>query len=338
MQSQDQQVIQHTLDTACVSVGLGDACDRVRKLTDLCAGVGDELDHPAFKEAADRLSEMDLQEIADLIRIGTARFHLLNKAEQLNIIRVNRERQRASESGPPRPESIDEAMLKLRDAGLTAERVAALLGDLDIQPTLTAHPTETRRRTILDKQTDLAACIVALRDENLTARERKEVSARLERIVSVLLLTDEVRAQRLGVPDEVMNGIYFLTTTIWETVPRLIRDIVYAAEQAFGPEHAGIVAADLPALLRYRSWIGGDRDGNPNVTAAVTRSTLASMRQAALDLWDKELDHLRHVLSVSTRRADLGKELAAAIKDDLRWINDEDHLGQRRYEPIRVRL
>ena len=90
---------------------------------------------------------------------------------------------------------------------------------------------------------------------------------RLDRLVSVLLVTDEIRAQRLDVAAEVKNGLYFLTSTIWKTVPRLVRDIAGAARQSFGDEQARIVTNDLPAILRYRSWIGGDRDGNPNVTA-----------------------------------------------------------------------
>ncbi|MCR9077249.1 MAG: phosphoenolpyruvate carboxylase, partial [bacterium] len=95
---------------------------------------------------------------------------------------------------------------------------------------------------------------------------------------------------------------------------------------------------DLPAILRYRSWIGGDRDGNPNVTAKVTRDTFRRMREAVLTLWDAELGKLRHALSVSTRRTDLGDEIAQRVQDDLHWIDDMEHYGQRQYEPIRVRI
>lgn len=327
-----------TLKTACDQVGLGAAFTRAFELADLCASAGDAVGHTALEDAANQIGSMSQAQISDLIRVGTAHFHLLNKAEQLNIIRVNQRRERESEQGAPRPESIDEAMVRLQQHGRSVERVRELLNDLDIQPTLTAHPTETRRRTVLDKQTDIAQCVIALRDEDLSKRQRDDLTQRLDRIVSVLLLTDEIRAQRLGVPDEVINGIYFLSNTIWETVPRLIRDIVHAARRAFGDDQATIVANDLPALLRYRSWIGGDRDGNPFVTAAVTRDTLDRMSRAVRQRWDADLGQLRHALSVSTRRADLGDELQPKIDRDIQWIDDIDHLGQRRYEPIRVRL
>lgn len=335
MPTNDRRAIEQALSTACARCGLGEALRTSAELAERCRGAGDRVDDPAWEQAAARIAGMDLSQIADLIRVGTARFHLLNKVEQLNIVRVNHDRERRPEA---RPESMDEAMERLRDAGFTADRVARLLGSLDIEPTLTAHPTETRRRTVLEKQTDIAECVVRLRDPGLTDRERAETAARLDRVVSMMLLTDEVRAQRLGVPDEVGNGIYFLSTTIWQTLPRLARDTVWAARRAFGDEQAAIVANDLPAFLKYRTWIGGDRDGNPNVTAEVTRETLSQMRAAGIALWDTELSTLRHVLSVSTRRAGLGSELAAAVERDLDWVRDDTHLGQRQYEPVRVRL
>jgi phosphoenolpyruvate carboxylase len=338
MHDHDRRVLDDALTRACQRVGLGPALSLSAELADVCRAGGDRLDDPAWDEAASRIADLGLDRLADLVRVGTARFHLLNKAEQLNIIRVNREREQRSAEGPPRPESIDDAMARLRGAGFTPERVRDLLRELDIEPTLTAHPTEARRRTVLEKQTDIAECVVRLRDPALTARERAETGARLDRVISVLLMTDDVRVTRLDVPDEVRNGIYFLSTTIWKTVPRLMRDIVWAAQRAFGPEQAAIVANDLPPLLRYRTWIGGDRDGNPNVTAQVTARTMAMMREAVVRLWDAELERLRHVLSVSTRRANLGDEIAAAIEADEAWIGPETHLEQRRYEPIRVRL
>ncbi len=338
MQAQDQLTLATTLQTACDHVGLGDSFTYAFILAQRCAGSGDAVGHKSLQEAAQEIAAMDLDQISGLIRVGTAHFHLLNKAEQLNIIRVNQRRERESEGGDARPESIDEAMVRLQEHGRSVEQVRALLNELDIQPTLTAHPTETRRRTVLDKQTDIAHCVIALRNEDLSKRQREDLTERLDRIVSVLLLTDEIRAQRLGVPDEVINGIYFLSTTIWQTVPRLIRDIVHAAQRAFGQEQAAVVANDLPALIRYRSWIGGDRDGNPFVTAEVTRDTLHRMSQAVRERWHEELGHLRHALSVSTRRADLGDALEPRIEQDLHWVEDVEHLGQRRYEPIRIRL
>lgn len=338
MHTRDKQLLASTLAASCSTPELHRAHERATELEALCAQSGSDPFQTTLDEPAHRIAHLELREIADLIRVATAHFHLINKAEQLNIIRVNQRREIESESGSPRPESIDEAIAKLSASGIDAPKARALIDDLDIQPTLTAHPTETRRRTILDKQADIAQCLIELNNESLSKRRRTDIEARLHRIISVLLRTDEIRAQRLDVTDEVKNGLYFLTSTIWETVPRLVRDITHAARETFGDDQADIVANELPAILRYRSWIGGDRDGNPNVTAKVTRATLERHREAARNLWHDELGKLRHALSISTLRADLGTELTERIERDLHWVDDQEHLGQRRYEPLRVRL
>jgi len=294
--SQDQALLLDALALACRGVGLG-ALAEVGD--DIALQCGTSASEDALDRAADRLASMDLPSLAGLIRIGSTRFHLLNKSEQLNIIRVNRSRARAASAGVYRPESIDEAMAALAAQGMDASGVATVLNRLDIGPTLTAHPTESRRRTVLDKQADVAASVSRLASGELTAREVAETRSRLDRAISLLLTTDDVRQQRLDVPAEVRNGLYFIRTTIWRAVPRLVREVAWAADQVFGEGQRQIIANELPALIQYRSWIGGDRDGNPNVTAAVTQRTIEIMRAAALELWDAELSRLHDALSVS---------------------------------------
>ncbi len=340
MLEHDRAEMEAALHRAAGRGRLGSALEDGEQLARLCAEAGDAPDHPKRDEAARRLAEMDVADLTSIVRVGTARFHLLNKAEQLNIIRVNRKREREAGEGEgrSRPESLDDAMGRLASAGWSAERVRELLGKLDIEPTLTAHPTEARRRTVLEKQLEIARCVVRLREADLTPRERADAEARLERIVGLLLATDDVRSRRLDVPDEVRNGLYFLSTTIWETVPRLVRDAAWAAKRTFGDEAQGFIAADLPGMLRYRSWIGGDRDGNPLVTAEVTRRTLRMMREAAASAWDRELARLQDELSVSTRRADLGREILELVDRDASWSGEDAETSHRRYEPLRLRL
>src|SRR5690606_5958493 len=161
----------------------------------------------------------------------------------------------------------DAAMRALSASGWTPERLAEqVIRKIDVQPTLTAHPTESRRRSIMDKQLQIARALVRLRREDLLPSERAELEERVSRLVTLLLVTDEVRAKRLEVPDEVRNGLYFLTNSIWQAVPRLMRDLAAAARSVYGEDAERIALAELPALIRYRSWIGGDRDGNPKVT------------------------------------------------------------------------
>src|SRR5690606_14384994 len=185
----------------------------------------------------------------------------------------------------PRAESIDEAIGRLRAEGRSLEEVLALLGRLDIQPTLTAHPTEARRHSILDKQRRIAGLLERLRAAP-TPEEEEDALDALYGQISLLLATSEVRAERPTVRDEVQQGLYFLQGSIWETVPRIHRDAVRALRRHYG------IAPELPVFLRYRSWIGSDRDGNPNVTPEVTRWTLAAQRRAALGRYLTELREL----------------------------------------------
>ncbi len=319
----DQSTLLTALARASDRVGMGRHFDAGEAIAGRCGSDAGDAD---LDWAAGELAGMDLDGLAGLIRVGAARFHLLNKAEQLNIVRVNRQREMDAGDGPARPESIDQAMEQLASQGMGPADIANLLGRLDIGPTLTAHPTEARRRTVLDKQADIAASIVRLGQGKLTVREKAEIHGRLERAISLLLTTDDVRVQRLDVPAEVRNGLYFIQTTIWRAVPRLVRDVTWAAKRTFGENQGNIVAHEMPALLHYRSWIGGDRDGNPNVTAEVTQRTLDLMRETARDLWDTELSRLHDALSVSSERADMGRKITA------------DHEGQYRHEPLRVKI
>ncbi|MFG0306862.1 MAG: phosphoenolpyruvate carboxylase [Phycisphaerales bacterium JB040] len=338
MLSHDQELLERALSEAVVSTSMGAASELAGRLESLCRAAGDADESPQRDEAAGIIAGLDEDGITGVLRLVTARFHLYNKAEQLAIAQINRDREADATVDAPRAESVHAALRTLADEGWSSPRTRELIARLDIQPTLTAHPTEARRRTILEKQLEIANCVVRLRRRELLPAERARTESRLRELVELLLVTDDVRAKRLDVPDEVRNGLYFLSTSVWNTVPKLFRELVEASEAVFG-KHDSPRLTELPALLRYRSWIGGDRDGNPSVTHEVTRETLRTLRGAAVDLWHRELERLRHDLSVSTRRADLGTELARAIESEGgRWIDDADELSHRRFEPVRVRL
>jgi len=285
------------------------------------------------------LRDLPPDEMQNILKRLTIRFHLRNKAEQVHIARVNRRRER--ESTTPRPESIREAVLALSAQGKSREAVRALLAGLDIQPTLTAHPTETRRRAVLSKQRQIAACLTGRQSPDLTPAETSRNESRARQLLALLLATDEVRAQRLDVLDEVRNGLHHLSTIIWDAVPTIARDIDDALTEAFGDEASGEPHQPASPItpIRYRSWIGGDRDGNPNVTAAITRQTLALLHETARELWTVEIEHLRRDLSVSGRRVPILPELLTSLEAEAADSPiDPDSLRHLAHEPFRVKL
>jgi phosphoenolpyruvate carboxylase len=257
-------------------------------------------------------------------------FHLVNQAEKQEILRVNRERSRGT-GGKRRPESIAEALDTLVDQGQSVESLRVVLDRLDIQPTLTAHPTEARRRTVLHHQRRIAD-LLASRQRDPTPEECRRIDAELRDEIGLLIATDDVHADRPMVIDEVEQGLYYLQGTIWDVTPRVQLDVDAALRDALGDD-----APETPVFLRWRSWIGGDRDGNPNVTADVTTQTIARHREVALRKQLEEMRALREDLSVSSRFA----ATPAALDDALaRGPHDGDESTERayRHEPYRLLL
>jgi phosphoenolpyruvate carboxylase len=329
------------LERAAGSLGLGGTVEAARGLVALCREGGDGAESPSRDRARGVIARMSPAELAALLQFVTVRFHVNNTLEQTNIARINRERERAAGTGGPvRPESLADAVRTLKSRGMDGAGLVRLLERVDIGPTLTAHPTEARRRTVLTKQVELARRVEEWGREDLLPAERERIERRVEQLLSMLLVTDDVRVRRLVVADEAKNGLYFLTTSIWETVPRLAQDLWRAAREAWGEEGPGArSSAELPAVLHYRTWIGGDRDGNPSVTHVVTRETLGLLRRAALELWERELTVLQQELSVSARRVKAPARLVEAVqRDGLSWIEDPIEREHREAEPFRLRV
>ncbi len=286
-----------------------------------------------FTAAQQRIAQLSTKQIGELIKSFTLRFHLRNQAEKVAIVRINRRRQREATPDRPRRESIAEAMSQLKSRGATLDSVLKSLSRIDLQPTLTAHPTESRRRSMLDKQREIAERLLALDDSAHDAAAGRAIEDRIRHLVLLLYGTDEVRTERLGVAAEIWGSLYFLTTSIWVAVPRLLHDIASAIEQYFG------VRPDIPPLVRYRTWVGGDRDGNPMVTPAMTRESLRLHRHAAIHLYREKLADLMRLLSLSDRRVPVPAELRASVEHDeiAREVPDES-FATLRHEPFRLKL
>lgn len=282
-------------------------------------------------QVAEDLSRLSNSHLEWLVRSYTTFFHLINKAEQEEIIRINREREKRSDAANPRSESIAQSIKILKDKGLSFEQVIDVIGKTDIQPTLTAHPTEARRRSILYIQKEIASRLSRLNRETMVGRAETELFREIYNEVVLMLNTDDVRASKIRVEDEIANGIYFLTGAIWEVIPSIHSDVNEALEEYFGR------TADLPAMVRYRTWIGGDRDGNPFVTADLTRYALLELRKAALAMHRSELQVLRRELSISERQAPISPWFVEKVNESLTQVDIDPEI-RRVYvhEPFRL--
>ena len=279
------------------------------------------------------LSDLSKNRIDAILKLLTMRFHLRNKAEQLHITRVNRERELKATKENTRPESLADAIGTLASNGVALERVMETLGLLDIQPTLTAHPTESRRRSVIAKQDRIAELLVKRNSDELTMGEQRTLESNVRQTLAQLMVTDEIRSKRLDVIDEVRNGIHYLAGAIWKAVPELYRDLADAIESNYGSR------VDLPVILRYRSWIGGDRDGNPFVTAERSAMAFAEMRLVAMERHHQMLEELHRELSLSSRRVSVDPKLTQSIKIDEAESSLDDMASRHlRNEPFRMKL
>ena len=248
--------------------------------------------------AAERLAALvaglSIEETTVLVRAFTSYFSLVNLAEDNE--RVRRIRARARKELPaPRRGSLREAIGIIAARGTSAESLQELLAQAEIRLVVTAHPTEARRRTTVAKLARVFAVIRELDDREVEAEELARARGQLASTIQELWSSDEIRAVSPTALDEVRAGLVYFHSTLLEVVPRLYRELEDAVEGDY--PGAGIV---IPPLLSFGSWIGGDRDGNPNVTSAVTLQTLGLMRRMALAFLALRVGRLAERVSVSS--------------------------------------
>jgi phosphoenolpyruvate carboxylase len=233
----------------------------------------------------------------------------------------------------PLNESVADAIASLKKEAVTSGQLQSLLNRLFIELVLTAHPTEARRRTVTSKIQRVADLLEEISRSHLTPRERQKTRAAIHAEIASLWLTDRDRTVQPAVTDEVRTGLYFVENVFWDALPTLYEDLVQALTVHY-PE------LEAPSTwLRLASWMGGDRDGNPNVTHVVTAETLRLHRGMAVEKHRRTLQELSRRLSVSSRRLPPSPELLAWI-DARRPLPEHVAYIEERYpaEPYRLVL
>lgn len=256
-------------------------------------------------------------------------FELTNLAETNHR---KRRRRAAAIHDVKQPGDIRGTLERMRAAGLSAEDARAAIGTLLIVPVFTAHPTEVARRTVLAKRRRIAAALEALDRLPLTERDAQTAEMEIAAEIAALWQTDEVRRRQPTVRDEISLGLDYYRTVIIDVLPDVYRLIEKAIVDAYGE-----AAGELPVLVRFGSWIGGDRDGNPNVTPAVTRTALELARVTILQHYLGALEDLVERLSASTVQSSVQPELLNAVRkyDDELLSSDPSPADRSAFEPYR---
>ncbi len=245
--------------------------------------------HGAGDELSTRLNQLQEDQLLPVARAFNQFLNLANIAEQYQLIH----RRDESQPAPFESRVLPELLARLQSEGHSNESLARQLGRLEIELVLTAHPTEVARRTLIQKYDAIAAQLALQDHRDLTTAEREQIRERLQRLIAEAWHTEEIRRTRPTPVDEAKWGFAVIEHSLWHAIPNYLRKADQALHAATGLR--------LPleaAPIRFASWMGGDRDGNPNVTAPVTREVLLLARWMAADLYLRDIDHLASELSM----------------------------------------
>ncbi|MDR6227603.1 phosphoenolpyruvate carboxylase [Desmospora profundinema] len=328
----DVRFLGHILGDVLVMQGGPNLLQQVEEIRELTKELRASGDPELLKRCKQVIRELPPSMRRDVIRAFAIYFQLVNIAEQNHRIRRHREYRRGEESSA-QPFSIESAVRTLKEMELTADQVASMLDQLSLELIMTAHPTEAMRRTILDIHHRIADHVARLGDPLLTESVKKQIRDELLAEVITLWQSDELRHRKPTVLDEVRNGLYYMDETLFDVLPEVHRELEHALERHY-PERNWHV----PCFLRFGSWIGGDRDGNPWVTPEVTWQTLKMQRALVIEKYERSIRRMIGKLSHSTRQVNIPSQLIDSLKKDEQEVVLED-IGQGKWrnehEPYR---
>src|SRR4030066_1310847 len=297
-----------------------------------CKKIKDQYD-PSIEEFLLRESEkLNLPTSSKLTQAFALYFYLLNTAEENFGMQQRREIQR--QEGRLQG-SFEDCLARLKDKGVDRQTILGIINDLSIEPVMTAHPTEAKRLTILKKYRKIYLTIFKKENPIWTPEERALLRQDIINEIQKLWQTGDIFLERPSVQEEITNGLYYFKETFYSVIPKLSRSLRRSIEK-FYPEQDVVI----PPLLRFGSWVGGDRDGNPNVTPEVTRWTIKTQRDAVLSLYIQSIQDLIGSLSQSTTKVNISEELLSSIEEDAKEMPDigQQVLNRNPYEPYRQKL
>lgn len=281
------------------------------RLLSKAARQGDETQADKLKQVLRSLTDDELLPVA---RAFAQFLNLANLAEQHHTI------SRIGHASIEKPEPLDELFSLLQQKQLDQAKVEQAVASLSIELVLTAHPTEVSRRTLIHKLTEIAACLTQL-EQDLSAAQQQKVELRLSELIAQAWHTNEIREQRPTPVDEAKSGFAVIESSLWQAIPDFLRELDTKLVDATGK---GLALDAAP--VKFSSWMGGDRDGNPFVTAKVTRQVLLLSRWKAADLFAKDLDILGSELSMFQANPAL-REAAGEASEPYRYILNKLRAG-----------
>jgi phosphoenolpyruvate carboxylase len=257
------------------------------------------------------IASLSVEDAYRLTKAFAIYFELTNLAETNH----RRRRRRAAQlhtDHTPLPGSFRGTLLRLKAAGITAQQALRTLSQIEVTPVFTAHPTEVARRTVLGKRRNIAGFLEHLDRLPLSISHAEELERHITAEITALWQTDEVRLNKPSVSDEIRMGLDPYPMTLFETLPKIYAEMADCFHEVYG---LGLQERELPRVLSFGSWIGGDRDGNPFVTADCTRDALQMARGVIIDYYLTQISKAIDLLSSSIRQVAISETLRQRIKE-----------------------
>ncbi len=296
-------------------------------------------DSPTARRRLEKLIEsLDAETLTHVVRAFSIYFSLVNLTEE--SFQHQTRRTQVRQGGPLWNGSFDATLRGFHEQGISAAELQTLFDQAAYIPVFTAHPTESKRRTIMEHLRCIFLSAEQLDDPRTGKERRLELISQLEGQIQTLWKTDEVRLQKPQVRDEIKNGLFYFRESLFKAVPETYRYLEKAVDRIYGPELAKGQSIRVPNILRFGSWIGGDRDGNPFVTAETTALALRLQKREVLRHYRLEVEKLSHRLTHSRRLCAISASMADGLAQDERrftsvFANFPQHFSQ---EPYRRKL
>ena len=269
-------------------------------------------ENPDEQERLNNIIEcLNAQSLTHIVRAFSIYFNLVNIAEETHS--HFRRHKESIDSGPNWVGSFEATLQELKESGITQAQLQQLLDQLHYHPVITAHPTESKRRTIRDLLRRITAINKRLNENHLSKDDYDECILKFQNLIQVLWKTDEVRSTRPQVRDEIVYGLTYFKECLFETVPLVYRQMERAIDRIFENNDNAETQLSVPSFLHFGSWIGGDRDGNPNVKPETTKMALWLQSQAILSEYINRaqllIGTLTHSITLCTPNSEFLKSL-----------------------------
>ena len=293
-------------------------------------------DKEAAAELGIQLRGRAPQVARDLARAFSMWFRAVNLAEKVHRIR-RRRNYFLEASSRAQPGGVESALIALKEKGYSLEKILELLKRIRIEPVFTAHPTESARRTMLRKNQRIAELLLDRLDPSLTPQELRQNWSRVRTEVTTAWQTEDHPRERLTVADEREHVVFYIAEVLYRILPAFYAELAETLSKLYDVPADSL---ELPDMIRFGTWVGGDMDGNPDVHAKTIRETLARQQQVIINAYFKECGILAQLLSQSASRSGVSPELTQRIEQYATLIPGAQGITPIRHDrmPYRVLL